>query len=132
MSFTCSGSLEDASAHGKRDQMLQVNLGLLASANPCLGTLTGLLILSLCPANGFEARFARAFDHHGALSRASAIGHALGLQDAVDRARLETESDLVGAACFRPLVGDLAMVSCALDSTVANFQFYTVAHRTAW
>lgn len=119
MSFTRSSSPEDVDAHARIEQLTHANLQLVPLANPSPATLIGLLILCVCPANGFETRFLRTYAAHGVVAHAAAVGHGLGLQDAADRAHQESERDLVGSECFRPLLLQVAL-------------FYTLTHQTAW
>jgi len=60
---------------------LNDNLDRLSSSNPAVPIITGLVILSLSPTNGFENRYSRQVDGFGHIGRAVDMALADGLDD---------------------------------------------------
>lgn len=81
LTFMRSNNPEDHNGHLRAQSILNDNLDRLSSSNPAVPIITGLVILSLSPTNGFENRYSRQVDGFGHIGRAVDMALADGLDD---------------------------------------------------
>lgn len=76
-----SNDNDDLHGHLEAQSTLRDNLERLACSNPAIAIITGLIILSLSPTNGFEKRYTRQVDGFGHIGKAVDMALADGLDD---------------------------------------------------